>query len=475
MKTGLLVDLRGIQDYIFSSNRLKDNIGASYLISHFFDGLSPAEAIEGGGNFICLCKDEAEAKGLIGKLSRKAVEECPGLSFSAVYNDFDPDNFAGSMKGLIQKLGIEKNSRWQVTDISAFGINAQCSQSGQPATEQVTVYIDGKEEEYLLSEIVLAKRRAAEDAIVETNERFKTELAEKYHFPDRFDYLGIDKDHESFIAVVHIDGNEMGKQFAEQKNWENYKALSDKVNSAYQEAFAALTREIIKELEAGILTSLKKRLIEEKGKLYLPLRPIFIGGDDLSFVCEGRLGIWAASYLMEYLQKSGIDTCAGVAVAKVNYPFYQAQKLAEELCRSAKSRRLEDMSKENYLDFHLIRSSVSRSLNEIRNSEYLLGEDGYTLTMRPFNLQKIQSLMKFSQELYSSKKVPNSKIKELRAALYMPLELREKALQQMKARKDVILKSNDLRDETADVFVGRKTIYLDAIELIDLIPLEEKA
>ena len=37
MSYDLYVDLRAIQRYIFSSNKLRDNLGASYLVSHIFD------------------------------------------------------------------------------------------------------------------------------------------------------------------------------------------------------------------------------------------------------------------------------------------------------------------------------------------------------------------------------------------------------------------------------------------------------
>lgn len=81
MSYGLIVDLRAIQDYIFSSNRLKDNIGASYLVKHVFDGMNSEDGFCGGGNLFRLCKDEEEAKAIIQNLSIKIYQECPGLSF----------------------------------------------------------------------------------------------------------------------------------------------------------------------------------------------------------------------------------------------------------------------------------------------------------------------------------------------------------------------------------------------------------
>ena len=39
MNTAILFDTTSIQQYVFGSNKLKDNLGASYIIEHIYDYL----------------------------------------------------------------------------------------------------------------------------------------------------------------------------------------------------------------------------------------------------------------------------------------------------------------------------------------------------------------------------------------------------------------------------------------------------
>src|SRR5437868_1848131 len=119
----VIVDTTQIQPYIFGSNRLRENVGASYLVDaatgdwafeaveevakeagrgktnigpgkklikdtleaprddvRIENGLVDAEVLyAGGGNFAVLFTDENMAKKFNYKLSRRALEEAPGL------------------------------------------------------------------------------------------------------------------------------------------------------------------------------------------------------------------------------------------------------------------------------------------------------------------------------------------------------------------------------------------------------------
>ena len=73
-----------------------------------------------------------------------------------------------------------------------------------------------------------------------------------------------------------------------------------------------------------------------------PIRPIIMGGDDITFVSPGKLGIYFAEIFMkEFSEKEVSDgeklsSCAGVAITKTKYPFYRGYQLAEGLCSNAK-------------------------------------------------------------------------------------------------------------------------------------------
>src|SRR5437763_1082450 len=115
----VVVDTMQIQPYIFGSNRLRENVGASYLVDaatrkwafeavkkvtpgknnlgpgnelikdtreaprvnvRIENGLVDAEVLyAGGGNFAVLFTDENMAKEFNYRLSRRALKEAPGL------------------------------------------------------------------------------------------------------------------------------------------------------------------------------------------------------------------------------------------------------------------------------------------------------------------------------------------------------------------------------------------------------------
>lgn len=113
--------------------------------------------------------------------------------------------------------------------------------------------------------------------------------------------IGNEKQQSSFIAVVHIDGNAMGKR-AEQvrtrqegKGWNAYKAALKKFSDDIDNAFKKAYKEMAEAMKAGRLDSLK---LENRK---FPIRRIILAGDDVCFVTEGRIGIEAARIFIEKL------------------------------------------------------------------------------------------------------------------------------------------------------------------------------
>jgi len=439
MSYGLMVDLRAIQDYIFSSNRLRDNIGASYLVSLFFDSFYDSEnGFQGGGNLFRLCNGEEEAKSIIQQLSRRVIEESPGLSFNAVYlDDFDSDSFRQHFTELTKKMQQEKQSRHQLTILPSHGINTQCAASAYAAE------FDEKDpggQRSFVSEAIHAKRRAAIAATQAAEKVYAPILNGKYAFTEVFDQLGQLKDHESFIAVVHIDGNDIGREFERLNSLSAYRNYSQKVDEAFHKAFEDVLAFCIEMIETNTWLNYSERLVKnDAGQIVLPVRPLYIGGDDLSFVCEGRLGIELAIKFMTSLRKrmnEDISSCAGIAVSKTNFPFYQVQKMANSLCRSAKNKRKETGSSGDFLDFHLISSSISIPINEIRTKQYELS-DKRKLYHMPYSISQMQAQIRNARQFYRN--WPNSKIKDMRAALYQSKEQLETFEIQLSTRPELKL------------------------------------
>jgi hypothetical protein len=428
-----VIDTTGIQRYIFGSNRLKENIGASHLVKlatkewveeclnklgnvyipdeegnqlepHINeDNMILAELIySGGGNTILLFKNLVCAQNFTRLITKKVLKEAPGLNIVIAHEAFDwnqrflqevLDN--DLIKGKLEKL--KRKSSYSVP-LLGLGVTANCISSGLPAVEMRE--IDGLSRP--ISREIAAKYEMTNQANSELrkiifDEQKLRKRYEQYKIPVDVDDLGRTQQESSYIAVVHADGNQMGKRF--QKLGEKYsnnkdnkgfiiamRQLSWAVNKAAKDALKAvgelLVNSIDSEMKVNGYFQIKDR--------YLPFRPIVYGGDDVTFVCDGRLGLaLAAKFLKEFEKltenlpdgKGKATACAGIAIVKTHYPFAQAYKLSEELCSSAK--KLVREQTDNYsdkkqifsaLDWHIAASGLMGSINDIRTREYQVPE-----------------------------------------------------------------------------------------------------
>ena len=141
--------------------------------------------------------------------------------------------------------------------------------------------------------------------------------------------------------------------------------------------------------------------IEGNKTIRLPLRPILLGGDDLTFVCDGRIALdLATTALRSFVRESAIipdlqllgddpvTACAGVAMVKAHAPFNRSYQLCEDLCASAKlaKRDTESGSQSSntgcWIDWHIGTIRPDESVVDIRERQYQRQE----LTCRPYPL-----------------------------------------------------------------------------------------
>ena len=130
----------------------------------------------------------------------------------------------------------------------------------------------------------------------------------------------------------------------------------------------------------------------QERRFYAPFRPVVFGGDELTFVADGRLGLGlAAAYLEAFEQRvaeqhnadlDGLVACAGVAVVKTHYPFSRAYTLAENLCDNAKDELKREVSA---LDWHFAATGLFGDIGQIRQRQYRAANGGH-LEMRPLSI-----------------------------------------------------------------------------------------
>jgi hypothetical protein len=545
----VIVDTTQIQPYIFGSNRLRENIGASHLVAEATEAwaLEAVQAIAvpnninsngtldntkhiedsgtnlaaevlyaGGGNVVVLFRDEADARTFTRQLSRKTLTDAPNLQLIIVRQPFDwSQSLYKEVEATFKKLAEEKRSRSVSAPLLGLGVTVMCRSTGLPAREIVQPIPSDPTSAYPVSAEIAAKLDATDAANKRLQEMFAAVLDDTYAFPRDFDELGRSAGEHSYIAIVHADGDGIGKRIQEigkryQKPEQNRKYItelrqfSDAVERAAQSALLNILAHLKKKIDiaTGLLVHknvqgkelTRIELKREDGQWLLPFRPIVFGGDDVTFVCDGRLGV---SLAVEYLRQFELHTvnlpdgkgkataCAGIAIVKTHYPFARAYELANELCKEAKTyrRKIKESQKDwngSCLDWHFALGGLAGNIKAIREREYKIGEK--SLTLRPLTLNSNikepqraldvvqKGITAFQGEGWAGRR---NKVKALRDTLREGSE----------AVKQFLIKFNDGRplpdvepsmtNWPIEGWQGGYCGYFDAIELADwFIPLQ---
>ncbi|MFQ5576860.1 MAG: hypothetical protein ACE5G8_07725, partial [Anaerolineae bacterium] len=225
-----------------------------------------------------------------------------------------------------------------------------------------------------------------------------------YRIPFSFEELGASPGEASYIAVVHIDGNNLGARVEMIAANHNRPAEG---NRAYITAIRQFSRSVrqaaetsLERLRREIIASVRGVGAENETIMgivpvrngFIPYRPLVFGGDDLTFVCDGRLALTLVAYYLQTFEQEtanaglpNLRACAGISVVKSHYPFARAYELAEALCRNAKKWAKENGGDCSALDWHIAPGGLVGDLDFIRAREYAAPGAG-SLLMRPIAL-----------------------------------------------------------------------------------------
>lgn len=452
----LIADTAGIQPYIFGSNRLRENFGASYLVDQTTgawalqivsqiasghcnvrddDRLDPDWCIErsangggieviysGGGNFLALF-GSTELSDLFERiLSTRVLADAPGLDLVIARQEIDrqQEAFSDALDRLLKKLAGIKQSRPRSTPLAGLSVTQLCRSTGLPAIGMIRKSRDEPlmaVSAEILAKLAVAEPRANAPSPAEQRlyEILDWDARDPFVFPREFADLGATKGAHNYMAVVHADGNGMGKRLEQvlkqtpggfRSEIRALRAFSRSVTEAGRMALHDMLVELRQSInwkqgmpviEHPTLPQLSIRLAPSEdgsGRWFLPFRPLVFGGDDVTFVADGRIGLeLATGFLRAFARRTtdlpgGADSasaCAGVAIVKAGRPFAAAYALAEELCASAKRFRRESRVAAGCMDWHFSSTATAGSLEELRRREYGVQINGQarSLLLRP--------------------------------------------------------------------------------------------
>ena len=480
----MILEVSQKQAYIFASKKLQENAARSEDISYvtgsrFFQAAAGELYSEeenlvyaGGGHTVLQFDSQEQATEFARAVTEAAMREFPGMELFVTQTDYDEAKTPSeNLKALSTALERKKSLRQASFRRLSFGVE-KAGETAEPPGR------------------------------VSTGLR----VPESWQFPSQFEKLAGE---DNFIAVVHVDGNSMGKRveriYEKCGDWEDCRRTLRRFSEGIQRDFEQAFREMVETVIAARGCPVDQ----------LPIRPVVLAGDDVCFVTAGNIGMECARVFMEKLsamencEQPGMPyaACAGVALVHKKYPFHQAYDLAEELCSSAKrfGAEIDSEGRVSAMDWHIEFSQLKDSLSAIR--EDYATEDGCRMELRPVTvivpdgvdpdrLEQVtggvrtygffKAMQKAMEGEYG--KIARSKIKDLRTAvkqgrtatefflhdkqirdlLYHSFSAKYRTTEQKRAQYQKLADGGSLEKAVfAEIEGVTRCLFFDAVEMID--------
>lgn len=476
-----IYDCRSKQEYIYRTNKIREIAGASKLLSNVYnilinesglkinntwrddakqkktfrnesfveDGFDGTVIYEGGGNLYMLFKDKETYIRANRAFSRILLEESYSISIITAFVE-TTDNFNSDREKLyLQKEKSKKLGMHSVIcNVLPFTQTDRMSFMPLSATDT-----NGTKR---TTEAVL-KRKAYKSYFTQSDELGSENL----------DSLVEEKGKDSILAVIYIDGNDMGNKI--KKCTEGKNDYSECVTALRE--FSINTNEYfvdrpIQAIEQCLRQKNEKNaeLIEKHPYKAHKYRLIVGGGDEITIICRGSDTLDIIKTYFEELSdtpelSTGIPntSCAGIALFHSHAPFADVYNIAESCCESGKKESHKPNNNNNYVDFHYCHSGITNELDVIRDKQ----EANYTL--RPYSIAMFNKFISIGRILNS---IGRSNVKILGDSIIKGDSFYKFEIQRIRAKK--INEFNKLIDNYAANEDQLKRFIYDVSVVFDL-------
>ena len=428
-----MYDCRSKQEYIYRTNKIREISGASRMLSGVYrmfiseaekhgirikntwveessekklfdpdsfisEGYNGTVIYEGGGNLNVLydCRDTYIKANRI--FSKMLLERTYSISIIAAGTEY-----TGDFKADRERLYAEKNRQ---KDMGTFSVPT----SVLPITQtDSTTFLPIAEKKRLHGEYVDMTLES-----IHKNEMYDGNSGSELS-TGVLDSLVLQKGEDSMLAVIYIDGNDMGSKLtACTGNMTDYpgcvtalREFSLHTNEYFVDRPVMAMERCLKEKNDR-----QAELIAEKPEKAHRYRQIIGGGDEITLICRAEDAMDLVTAYFGELGKTpplapGIPnaSCAGIAIFHSHAPFADIYEVAESCCESGKKRSRSSGSTVSFIDFHYCSSGITGSLEAIRERQ----EKG--LTKRPYSTEEFKEFIRVGRILSSAAK--RSKVKYL--------------------------------------------------------------
>lgn len=401
-----MYDVRGKQEYIYRSRRIQEIVGASAIIRDVFSdylfpaavrtrnetrNLGDADAVymydkesaeafseeeferrmgeeqyigevvyDGGGNFLVLYRDKETCVKVNRIFTRSLMEHTYALKvLCTVKEGLDFAHYQEDRRKL-----YEAHRKNEAAETVIYPVNSLPVVQVDPLTSRplsVKRELPGGRKERM--EKVSLERAAKYNKYQKEARAQGAAIGEKI-----LDNIVTEKGRESLLAVIYIDGNNMGAQVQA--------CLAGK--ESYEECVTELRRfswEIQKNYVDDRIYAINTVLDNKyRDSLHKKRRTIVSAGDEMTIICNAGDALDVIKAYFEEMPKE-CSSCAGVAVFHSHAPYADAYRMAEECCESGKSwMKSHGLNHACLMDFHYCQGGIGVSLEQIRERE-LRGEE----------------------------------------------------------------------------------------------------
>lgn len=398
-----MYDIRGKQNFIFRKGKLREVIGASWVIrdlfkdylcnekiykynpkdendkfswegfhQHIDSGFDGEIIYDGGGNFFVLYKDEESCQATNRRFTKKLLEKTGTLKVLCSYVEIseEENNYREDEKRLRQQNRLDEAGESVIYAANILPFTKVDRNTSLPYTD----YFQYRKENEQVTRESLCKLKKYEECR-------KLELEKEQLILDE---MVQDKGKNSLLAIIHIDGNNMGAKV--QTALENC--------TTYEDCILRL-REFSRDIQKNFIDDRRKDIFQKLENN----RFVVSAGDDFTIICKAQDALTAVLTYLNGLKQTGEyenqnSSCAGIAIFHSHAPFDEAYRIAEECCDNAKKVMKDNqLTDACFIDFEYLQSGVGMSLEGIRQE---VGE----VTSKPW----LYSISTVEQEKINGKK-----------------------------------------------------------------------